>query len=202
MKRARTASALVLALGMAGALTACSQDSDESTESAPTTATSPAAAPTTAAPVASETAPPAPPAPAAPVLGPDGFGALTLGMDRDQAVASGAVAPFEFDPANKGCAPSAALSSAPTGEGTVFVSANLGVAAIEAYPGVETPEGIGIGSPVTAVEQAYPGWDFSDHLMKGWAHVPGNDAAYYRIAFEDGAVTEVTLQFVNQDCYE
>ena len=200
MKRARTASALVLALGMAGALTACGQDSDDTTESAPTTATTSSAAPTTAGAAATETAPPAP---TAPVLGADGFGALKLGMDRDQAVASGAVAPSGFDPASEGCAPSAALSSAPTGEGIVFVSANLGVAAIEAYPGVRTPEGIGIGSPVTAVDAAYPGWDFSDHLMKGWAHVPGNDAAYYRIAFDDDrTVTEVTLQFVNQDCYE
>lgn len=200
MNRLCSASALVLVLGMSGALTACSQDSDGSKESAPSTAASSSAAPTTAGAVASETAQPAP---TAPVLGPDGFGALKLGMDRDQAVASGAVAPFEFDPGQEPCAPSAALSSAPTGEGTVFVSRNLGVAAIEAYPGVQTAERIGIGSQVAAVDAAYPDWDPSDHIMRGYAPVPGNDEAMYRIAFDDaGTVTHVALQFVDQDCYE
>jgi hypothetical protein len=201
MKRARTASALVLVLGMAGALTACGQDSsDEAGSASGSTATSSPSTPPTTAGAAATT--PAPPSPTVPVLGPDGFGALKLGMTRDQAVASGAVAPFEFDSDNVTCAPSAALSSAPAGEGTVFVSGNLGVAAIEAYPGVQTPEGIAIGTPEATVHQTYPGWDFSDHLMRGWAKVPGNDAAYYRIALEDGAVRELTLQFVNQDCYE
>lgn len=211
MKRARTASALVLALGMAGALTACSQDSDDTTESAPTTATSSAAAPTTAAPVASETAPPAPPAPAAPVLGPDGFGALKMGMSRAEAEASGVVEPFVDEP-RSACESRSQLNGAPgdaspaapqLSSGIVNVSSTLGVVTIDAYPGVQTPEGIGIGSPVTAVDQAYPDWNPSDHLLRGAAPVPGNDTAVYRIAFDrTGTVTEVTLQHVRQPCYE
>lgn len=203
MKPARTASALVLALGVAGALTACGQDSDDTTESAPTTATTSSAAPTTAGAAATETTRPAP------VLGPDGFGALKLGMDRDEAVASGAVTPVE-EPAG-GCAlsqlvgaPGDSTPAAPElGAGIVHLSSTLGVATIDAYPGVVTPEGIEIGSPVSAVDLAYPDWNPSDNLQRGAAPVPGNDDAVYRIAFDDaGTVTEVTLQFVDQDCYE
>ena len=57
--------------------------------------------------------------------------------------------------------------------------------------------------PVAEVDQAYPDWDPSEDLMRGWAPVPGNDEAYYRIAFDDDReVSELTLQFVDQDCYE
>jgi hypothetical protein len=148
MKRARTASALVLALGMAGALTACSQDSEDATESAPTTATT---SETVTAYLAE--------------LGPDGIGSLTLGMDREQAEASGILKPFVGEP-NVGCsrsqlagAPGNATPAAPElGSGIVTLSSTLGVATIDAHPGVMTPEGIGIGSPVTAVDTAYPDW--------------------------------------------
>jgi hypothetical protein len=136
------------------------------------------------------------------VFGPDGVGALELGMDRDEAVANGAVAPLAIEP-DSGCLAHTALSGAPADQGLVHVSSNLGVAAIEAYPGVSTPEGIAIGSPVAVVDQAYPDWDPSDQVMRGYAPVPGNDAAHYRIAFDDaGAVRELTLQLVDQDCYE
>ena len=206
MKRARTASALVLALGMAGALTACSQDSDDATESAPTTSTS---SETSTPPTTAGAGATTPSTDSAPVLGPDGFGALTLGMDRAQAEASGVVEPV--DESNGGCAlsqlsaaPGDATPAAPeVGSGIVYFSSTLGVAAIDGYPGITTPEGIGIGSPVSAVDQAYPDWDPSDDLQRGAAPVPGNDEAVYRIAFDDaGTVTEVTLQLVNQDCYE
>ena len=211
MKRARTARALVLALGMAGALTACGEDStDKSADPSPTTATSSSAAPTTEAATATTPAPTTPAAPSAPVLGPDGLGALTLGMDADQAEATGVVKPFADSPYG-GCATSrltgATDDPTPTdGErtpGTVWLNSDLGIAAIDAYPGVETPEGIGIGDPLSAVDAAYPGWDYSDHLMRGAAVVPGNDEAVYRIAVDrSDTVTEVTLQFLNQGCYE
>ena len=198
MKRARTASALVLALGMAGALTACGQDSDDTTESAPTTATSSSAAKTPAAPVAAET-----PAPAAPVLGPDGFGALKLGMDRGQAEATGLVEPFVNEPNSETCTWRSRLSGEPEGEATVFWSETLGVVTIDVSEGVQTPEGIGIGSPVTAVDQAYPGWAHSDPLLRGAVRVPGNDEAVYRIAYNPaGTVTELTLQHTEAGCYE
>ena len=202
MKRARTASALVLALGMAGALTACGDDSSESKESAPSTATSSETStpPTTAGAAATETAPPAP---SAPVLGPDGFGTLKMGMSRDEAEATGAVAPFVNEPVSDRCLWRSALSGAPADEAWVFHSETLGITAINASEGVQTAEGIGIGSPVTAVDAAYPDWDPSDHVMRGYAPVPGNDEAVYRIAFDDaGTVTGLTLQFINQDCYE
>ncbi|MGY2129345.1 hypothetical protein [Blastococcus sp. SYSU DS0617] len=201
MKRVRRTSALVLALGMAGALAACGEDSTEtSADPSPTTATSSApSAPTTAGAAATESAPPAQ---STPVLGPDGFGALKLGMDRDQAEASGVVEPFVDEPVSDRCLWRSALSGAPADEGWVFHSETLGIAAIDAPTGVQTVEGIGIGSPTAAVDAAYPDWDPSDHVMRGYAPVPGNDKAVYRIAFSDGAVTDLALQFIDQDCYE
>jgi hypothetical protein len=212
MTRVRRTSALVLALGMAGALAACSQESDESTESAPstTTPTSTATPATTAG--AAATTPAAPDeTDSAPVLGPDGIGALELGMGRDEAVASGVVEPF-VEESGSSCPWRSQLSDAPgdatpaapeLASGIVHVSSTLGVAVIDAYPGLRTPEGIGIGSPVSAVDTAYPTWAPSEILQRGYAPVPGNDQARYRIAFDDaGAVTELTLQFVDQDCYE
>lgn len=205
MIRVRSASALVLALGMAGALTACGEDStDKSADPSPTTATSTSPSATTEGAAATTPAPAA-----APVLGPDGFGALKLGMSREEAEASGVVEPFVAfvggcTHSQLSAAPGPATPAAPElGSGIINHSATLGVATIDAYPGVQTPEGIGIGSPVGAVDQAYPDWDPSDHLMRGYAPVPGNDEAVYRIAFDrDDKVSEVTLQFVAQDCYE
>ena len=201
MNRLRSAGTLLLALGMAGALTACGQESaDESADPSPTTTTSSASStpPTTASATATTAAPSA-----APELGPDGLGALKLGMDRDQAEATGVVAPFVNEPNSDACLWRSALSDAPANEGSVFHSETLGIATIAAYPGVRTPEGIAIGSPVTAVDQAYPEWDPSDQMMRGYAPVPGNDEAVYRIAFDGtGAVTAVSLQFINQNCYE
>lgn len=69
--------------------------------------------------------------------------------------------------------------------------------------GVQTPEGIGIGSPLAAVDQAYPGWDHSYSVSRGVAPVPGHADKVYRIGFsKDGVVTELTLQYYTHGCYE
>jgi hypothetical protein len=132
-------------------------------------------------------------------------------MTRDQAEATGIAEPVVDYPYG-GCALSQLVGSPGDathpepgpGSGIVYVSSTLGVAAIEAYAGIETPEGIGIGSPMSAVTTAYPDWDPpSEYLMRGYAPVPGNDELQYRIAFDDArTVSGVTLQFVDQDCYE
>ena len=197
MTRARSISTLTLVLGLAGALTACGQEPEETTAPTPTTATSSAPTAATDGPAATT-----PATSTALVLGPDGLGALTLGMDSGQAAASDVVKPFQPGPSSSGCMPITTLSGAPAEEGYVYISPDLGVAAIEAYPGIETPEGIAIGSPVTAVDQAYPDWEPDEMTMRGYAPVPGNDEAEYRIAYDGGEVTGVTLQLVQQDCYE
>jgi hypothetical protein len=136
------------------------------------------------------------------VLGPDGLGSLKLGMSLDQAAATGRVDPFRYQPISGGCLHRSELSGAPAGAGTVFHSTDLGVATIEAYAGVQTPEGITIGSSVTAVRQAYPGAATDPNLGRIAVPVPGNSKAVYRIAFADGKVAQLTLQYANQDCYE
>jgi hypothetical protein len=95
---------------------------------------------------------------ATPVLGWDGFGALKLGMNHRQAVASGELAD-KPDQAERGCygydlkirrTPDNDLDAA------VRIGPKSGVYSIAAVPGVRTPEGIGLGSTVAEVTKAYP----------------------------------------------
>jgi hypothetical protein len=195
-------------------------DGGPATDPTPTVSTE-APTPSTATPAPATTAPPssAVPAPtptaaveaepAAPVLGPDGLGSLRLGMTRDQAEATGLVEPFRNEPSSTQCLWSSALTGAPAGEGTVLHSETLGVATIDAYPGVQTPEGITFGSSLAAVESAYPGlvlhdpgFDQNSRTGRGYAPVPGNSGAVYRIVFDDATVVALTLQYGRQDCYE
>jgi hypothetical protein len=136
------------------------------------------------------------------VLGPDGLGPLKLGMSAAEAAGTGLVPAITSEPSPGGCVWSE-LSGAPDGEEAYAVhSATYGVAAVDAYAGVRTPEGISLGSPVTAVEQAYPDWRLDEGTSRGYARVPGNGQFVYRIAADAGAVTDLTLQHGQQDCYE
>ncbi|WP_299955037.1 hypothetical protein [uncultured Modestobacter sp.] len=139
---------------------------------------------------------------AAVVLGPEGLGSLRLGMSREQAETTGLVEPFRDEYPGETCSWRAALAGAPAGEALVLHSENLGVATIDAYPGVRTPEGVGIGSSLAAVQDAYPSFQLHGEFGRGQVGVPGSDRAVYRIAFVDGAVAELTLQYFDQDCYE
>lgn len=139
---------------------------------------------------------------APPVLGPDGLGSLELGMSRGQAEATGLVEPFRNEPNSDRCLWRSEVTGVPAGEGTVFYDDTLGVATIDAYAGVRTPEGIAIGSSLAAVEDAYPGFEVNDALRRSLVPVPGNDRAVYRIAYAGSKVVELTLQYVQQGCYE
>jgi hypothetical protein len=175
---------------------------------APTTPAPPSSAPTSSA-AATLTATPEPDS-AAPVLGPDGLGSLKLGMSRDEAEATGLVGPFRNEPNSDQCLWRSALTGAPADEGVVLHSETLGVATIDAYPGVRTPEGITFGSSLAAVRSAYPGFHMFDPTAvdsnlqtgRGYSPVPGNSEAVYRIVVDDGKVVELTLQYVRQNCYE
>ncbi|WP_432834863.1 hypothetical protein [Dactylosporangium sp. CA-092794] len=137
------------------------------------------------------------------VLGPNGLGALRLGMTRQQATATGLLSAFD-DSAGGGCAP-ASLRAAPADQGTVMLSPTLGIATIDAYGTIKTPEGLHIGSSSADMLRLYPTWQMADGTAtngRGHAKTPGNDKAVYRLATKSGVVTEITLQFVNQNCYE
>lgn len=176
----------------------------------PQVSTSPSAGPAATAssgePAVSASSPSSP-ARTATTLGPDGVGALKLGMTRTQAEATGLVAPFKNEPNSDVCLwrsrlVGAGLAGAPDAGGLVLHSERLGVATIDAYAGMKTPEGIGLGSSVAAVGRAYPGFTVTTGLGRGYAKVPGNSKAVYRIGVNNGVVDELTLQFSDQDCYE
>jgi hypothetical protein len=138
----------------------------------------------------------------APVLGPTGLGALQLGMSREQAQATGLVQPFRNEPNSDQCLWRSELTDAPVGTGLVLHSETLGIATIDAYAGVHTPEGISIGSSLADVKAAYPGFEAHGESGHTGVGVPGNDQAGYRIAYADSKVVELTLQYSNQGCYE
>lgn len=161
-------------------------------------------------PVASEepTTPAAPTsAAAAPlVLGPTGIGALTLGLTRQQAEATGLVKPFTHaDDTN--CAWTTTFVAAPptdTTAGTVLASDTFGVAAIFAYGTIGTPEHVKLGSTNADLSNAYPGAVLKGSTDHGnvLAKVPGNGSASYRFELQHGTVTEVALLLNDQNCSE
>ncbi|MBB5869834.1 hypothetical protein F4553_003213 [Allocatelliglobosispora scoriae] len=182
----------VLALAAAGALSAC----DPAADPAPAASTPPSAA-STASPAKTSTPQ---------VLGPDGYGALKLGMTPAQADATGLAAPFTG--ISDGCGRVSHLIGSPTADGTagsVYHSGKLGVAAIYAVPGVKTPEGVQLGTTFAELKKAYPSWkavDGDTEDGRGYVKVPGSTNANYRIVVSGGTVSELDIQFVNQDCYE
>lgn len=131
-------------------------------------------------------------------LGPNGIGPLRLGMTIAQAEATGVVKKFRSNPAG-GCASAYLIA----GDGDVVLHSPLkGVATIDAPGSMKTPQGIGVGSSLSAVERAYPDFKFDPDISRGYAAVPGNSKAVYRIAFRDGRVSQLTLQYRDQGCYE
>jgi hypothetical protein len=147
------------------------------------------------------------PSPTAPLLGPEGYGALRLGQSPAEATATALITAVE---SGQGCS-SAWLRGAPTpppdgAAGQVVFSATLGLVAVAAYPGVITPKGVRIGSGVADLRAGYPNWesatDPGTDEGRGYAPVPGNDEAVYRIEVTDGKVISLTLQHKQQDCYE
>ncbi|PZS25712.1 MAG: hypothetical protein DLM59_19800 [Pseudonocardiales bacterium] len=149
---------------------------------------------------------PAKPAPAnTQVLGPRGFGALRLGMTRDQAVATGSLTGLD----DRTCA-GATISGpgAPKGGG-VAISHRRGVIVITVGdPRVHTPEGVAWGSTLAQVGRAYPGLaqDPAGDATQSVAAVPGNPSAHYHFSVAGtgpGAkVNSLSLVANNQDCFD
>ncbi|WP_433376762.1 hypothetical protein ACQPZX_08460 [Actinoplanes sp. CA-142083] len=142
-------------------------------------------------------------------LGPNGYGKLKLGMTADAASATGLIDPWvTTGPFGPGCVKNTHLKASGSDRGFVMVSSTLGVEIIDAYDGsMRTPEGIHLGSTAAALFKAYPDWKNAEVENpkaegRGYAAVPGNDKATYRIVINKGKVVELTLQYKNQDCYE
>ncbi|MFC5923317.1 hypothetical protein [Micromonospora vulcania] len=123
-------------------------------------------------------------------------------MTRRQATATGALGAFDAN--SPGCAP-AHLRAAPTDKGVVLHSPTLGIATIDAYGSIKTPEGVRLGMSSADMLRIYPTWQAADGDAtngRGFVKAPGNNKAVYRIETANGTVEALTLQYANQDCYE
>ncbi|GAA2626442.1 hypothetical protein [Paractinoplanes durhamensis] len=147
--------------------------------------------------------------PASMTLGPTGLGKLKLGMTQAQANATGQInvwgPVYDGQTATKGCIAKTTLKLAEKGRGVVYFSTGLGVVIIDGFGGMASPQGIGVGSPTSEVLKAYPDYSNVDEGQtegRGYAAVPGNSGATYRIEIKDGRVSHFTLQSTKQDCYE
>ncbi|MEU8078235.1 hypothetical protein AB0B31_22630 [Catellatospora citrea] len=150
--------------------------------------------------------------PAKLVLGPRGYGDLLLGQSPAEAAETGlVVADGQLDDGML-CNSRAFLKGTPEPEddrdidGRLFFSKRLGLAAIYAMPGVETPEGLRLGMTYQELIAIYPSWqsvvEADRPVGRGYVEVPGNPDARYRIEMGDTAVIQISLQLRNQDCYE
>lgn len=129
------------------------------------------------------------------LLGPYGIGPLQLGMAERQAVATGALG--RSTSRGGGCA-----SYPVNGPGvTARISSSDGITSFVASSGVRTPEGIRIGSPRSAVEQAY-GKPNARTVIPGTSYpVPGNADAFYRFSFDGrDLVSSFTLRLKSGRC--
>jgi len=207
--KALAATTAVLTAGLL--LTACATTPQhQSGEAAPAGAhASTAAAP--ASPSATTNAPTSPSSTTSPtqelpiMLGPDGFGSLKLGMNRQQALATGLVAslPAATDGCQTGSLPGSGAGK--PNEGVVWLNPSLGVSAIYAFSNVHTREGLHLGSTYDELMRTYPDWqpvDEGQQNDRGYAKVPGNAGAIWRIVTSGGKVTSLALQLRNQGCYE
>jgi hypothetical protein len=142
-------------------------------------------------------------------LGPDGYGTLTLGMTKAQAVATNVAKGISGEKGTCGAKEDGRLVGALPAddsdlEGKLFFSPASGkLVVIGAMAGVATPQGIHLGSAVKDVKKAYPKWKGSEgDEGLGFVAVAGNPRASYRIYVDAGQVMELSLQTLDQDCAE
>ncbi len=130
------------------------------------------------------------------LLGPDGFGALRLGMDVESAMATGMV--------GDGAAPGTGCVARP-----LLVD---GQASGEVYFGDKGLQIIAPGVPVRMVDGVSVGWTTAEFVARypdeqgaaenGTAYlaVPGNPDATYRVVFADDRISRIQLRMADQIC--
>ncbi|GAA3998780.1 hypothetical protein GCM10022247_18760 [Allokutzneria multivorans] len=141
-------------------------------------------------------------APSGQILGPEGFDGLKLGMSVPDAYQTTLLHVYQGEDPGAGVNPACSkfeFRAAPNVL-RVLISPTKGVAVIDAYPGVRTPRGIGIGSSRKDLVAAYPEW--SEGPNGRWVPVPGNANATYAIDVQDDKVIHIGLYQNGQDCSE
>ncbi len=128
------------------------------------------------------------------VLGPDGFGDLTIGMSRAELEATGA----SLEDTGAPCATFQLPGFPPRANQTDgFLTDANGLESIFARPGVTTPEGIGPGSTRAEVEAAY-----GDLGAGAMVTTPAGDGTVYQLGFNgSGTVESLTLMITDQSCF-
>jgi hypothetical protein len=130
-------------------------------------------------------------------LGPDGYGPLLLGMTAEEAEATGTIT-LE-DGHGQGCVTFALAD--PDGHGSPgmgYISPGKGVVAIFVDQGIETPEGVHVGSGITEVKRAYAALAGSD----GSLTAPASDTARYVMSFGRNRLEQLGLSSIDQDCFD
>jgi len=169
-----------------------------------TTSTTTTSTTTTSAPPAAHTETPRStttrPAPAAKTLGPLGYGALTLGMTAEQALATGLIVQ-DMEGTGPGCTGYHLIDRpTPPDNWSVVISPNYGLVAIIDKTGIPTPEGTAVGSTFAQTKAAYP--DITAYPNEHRAAVPGNTKAIYTFSFGlDHRLNHLALEDPRQDCY-
>ncbi len=178
------------------------------TDPVPTTSAAPAPVTTTTVrpPAAKQEAPPSIPdrtvedtPPSTPdqhfaVIGPNSFGALTLGMPEDAALATGLVGGLVAEDGS--CS-----RYEGTFGGSVLVSRLHGLVGVRVTSPVASPEGIHLGSTVADVRAAYPdAWDFRMGLKAGnFGFVIGGSKGAYDPWPAASPVVRIDIE-INSDC--
>ncbi|MBB4675079.1 hypothetical protein [Crossiella cryophila] len=137
-------------------------------------------------------------------IGPTGYGALRLGMTKEQAEATGLIKPNAKAESDSGCLGyDYAGKAKPAGFYTVVISKTKGVVRIHGRGDERTPEGIGVGAPVSDFDKVYTD-SGTTHGAVGERVVaaPGNAAANYWFIMRNNAVSEIRLELKEQDCYK
>ncbi|HEY0638814.1 MAG TPA: hypothetical protein VGD67_14285 [Pseudonocardiaceae bacterium] len=137
------------------------------------------------------------------VLGPAGWGPLTLRMDLATARDTGLFLETP-DPEPGACVSWSTPEAVPV---EAVVSADLGLMALlvkEERVLLSTPEGVGLGDAAEDVALAYPKFAVADAQMANGALIqtPDDPTAVYRMQFgEDDVLHGMTLEAREQHCY-
>lgn len=134
------------------------------------------------------------------IVGPEGYGAIKLGMTLEEALDTGK-AVVSRGSGTEWCPGIRFLPEHSETADDAVISSNLGLAGIFITEAMRTPDGFGIGSTADELRDAHP--DAYIEITNSFAiPIPGYpDRQYYAMIDENDRVAEMTLEFIDQDCY-